>query len=523
MTTKTHRDDAHAGRVDDEMASGLAHIGKALDSQLLRQRFAHYSRNTQRRSTRDRLYQRAMQFSDAVAATVGALLAYALHPDVNGGANVQILPLRLAVALMPPFWTVAMWVERAYDRRRVGEDPKLDRKVIGASGLLIACSAISALLVDSMSLLWQMICAIPLAAVLTPIVRAAVKAWLIRIRLGLNERRVLLVGRTRSVERFSAQARPGKAPLRVVGACLIKAPDAESTDDLPIADDGHVEPGADPSEMIVQTASAMDCDAVIVLACPELEGPALRDLSWKLSDIDVDLAVMPMLIDVAARRIHIETVDGMQLFRIGSPDSSGALKRFAELLERSFAALLLVLFAPLMLGVAILVRATSPGPALFKQTRVGLNGVEFTCIKFRTMVADAERMREHLEHLNEKSDGVLFKIRRDSRITPIGRILRKRSLDELPQLINVLRGEMSLVGPRPPLPSEAARYTDEVRQRLTVKPGITGLWQVSGRSLLTWDESVRLDLSYVENWSPQLEAKIIMRTPGAVVRGTGAF
>jgi lipopolysaccharide/colanic/teichoic acid biosynthesis glycosyltransferase len=139
------------------------------------------------------------------------------------------------------------------------------------------------------------------------------------------------------------------------------------------------------------------------------------------------------------------------------------------------------------------------------------------------MVADAEQMREQLEHLNEKSDGVLFKIRRDPRITSVGRVLRKCSLDELPQLVNVLRGEMSLVGPRPPLPQEAAQYTDEVRRRLAVKPGITGLWQVSGRSMLSWEESVRLDLSYVENWSPQLDAMILLRTTSAVVRGTGAF
>jgi len=187
------------------------------------------------------------------------------------------------------------------------------------------------------------------------------------------------------------------------------------------------------------------------------------------------------------------------------------------------AAVALLLLSPLLLGLAAMVRVTSPGPALFRQTRVGLNGREFTCLKFRTMVADAERLRGQLEHLNEKSDGVLFKIRKDPRITSVGRVLRKCSLDELPQLINVLSGDMALVGPRPPLPAEAAQYSDEVRRRLAVKPGLTGLWQVSGRSTLSWDESVRLDLSYVENWSPQLDAMILLRTTSAVVRGTGAF
>jgi exopolysaccharide biosynthesis polyprenyl glycosylphosphotransferase len=237
----------------------------------------------------------------------------------------------------------------------------------------------------------------------------------------------------------------------------------------------------------------------------------------------VDLAIVPMLVGVAAERISVDTVDGLPLLHIRAPILSGPLRVVKDAIERATAAALLVLLAPLMFALGVLVRATSPGPALFRQIRVGLDGAEFTCIKFRTMVADAERMREQLDHLNEKSDGVLFKIRRDPRITSVGRVLRKCSLDELPQLFNVLRGEMSLIGPRPPLPTEVAKYDDLVRRRLAVKPGITGLWQVSGRSMLSWDESVRLDLSYVENWSPRLDAEILLRTTSAVVRGTGAF
>jgi lipopolysaccharide/colanic/teichoic acid biosynthesis glycosyltransferase len=170
----------------------------------------------------------------------------------------------------------------------------------------------------------------------------------------------------------------------------------------------------------------------------------------------------------------------------------------------------------------VAVRLSDHGPALFKQTRVGKNGKSFKIYKFRTMVVDAEQQLAELREKNE-FDGILFKMRRDPRVTPVGARLRKWSLDELPQLFNVLLGEMSLVGPRPPLPDEAALYADHVRRRLVVKPGVTGLWQVSGRSDLTWDESVRLDLRYVENWSLALDLQILWKTIGVMLCGRGAY
>jgi lipopolysaccharide/colanic/teichoic acid biosynthesis glycosyltransferase len=176
-----------------------------------------------------------------------------------------------------------------------------------------------------------------------------------------------------------------------------------------------------------------------------------------------------------------------------------------------------------LFAIALSVRISTEGSALFRQTRVGRDGREFTLYKFRTMVANAHEMRDDLLHLNICDKGLLFKIPQDPRITRIGSWLRRASLDELPQLLNVVRGQMALVGPRPPLPSEVARYTEDVRRRLLVKPGLTGLWQVSGRSDLSWEESVRLDLRYVENWSLGLDASILLRTWSAVVKGRGAY
>jgi lipopolysaccharide/colanic/teichoic acid biosynthesis glycosyltransferase len=185
--------------------------------------------------------------------------------------------------------------------------------------------------------------------------------------------------------------------------------------------------------------------------------------------------------------------------------------------------MLLLLAGPFMLVVAILIRTTSDGPALFRQPRAGIKGKEFTCYKFRTMVKDADKRRAEIAHLNQHGDGVLFKMKRDPRVTKVGAILRRTSLDELPQLLNVINGTMSMVGPRPPLMSEVEAYDEDVRRRLLVKPGMTGLWQVSGRSELSWQESVRLDLNYVDNWSPLLDLRILGRTVTAVVRGTGAY
>jgi lipopolysaccharide/colanic/teichoic acid biosynthesis glycosyltransferase len=184
--------------------------------------------------------------------------------------------------------------------------------------------------------------------------------------------------------------------------------------------------------------------------------------------------------------------------------------------------MLLLAFAPLLLGLSAWIRFGSPGPVLFRQVRVGRDGSQFRIFKFRSMYVDAEQRLAELRHLNE-NDGVLFKIRNDPRVTPVGRWLRKLSLDELPQLLNVLKGDMSLVGPRPPLPEEVAAYPDDARRRLAVKPGMTGLWQVSGRSDLPWEEAVRLDLRYVENWSLTLDFVILMRTVSAVMRSSGAY
>jgi exopolysaccharide biosynthesis polyprenyl glycosylphosphotransferase len=264
-------------------------------------------------------------------------------------------------------------------------------------------------------------------------------------------------------------------------------------------------------------------DTVALTATEHLGPQGIRSLSWELEKLDVDLVVSPGVVDVANPRVVMRPVAGLPLIHLEKPQYRGAKRFEKQAFDLVFATLVLLIAGPLMIAAAIAIKCTSRGPIFYLSERIGLDGRPFPMIKFRTMVTDADKRREQLLSLNESDGGVLFKIRNDPRITPVGRFLRKYSIDELPQFINVLRREMSVVGPRPPLPSEVATYDDDVRRRLLVPPGITGLWQISGRSDLSWEESVRLDLSYVENWSMIGDVLIAMKTVRALLSGSGAY
>jgi exopolysaccharide biosynthesis polyprenyl glycosylphosphotransferase len=225
---------------------------------------------------------------------------------------------------------------------------------------------------------------------------------------------------------------------------------------------------------------------------------------------------------VAGPRLSIRPIAGLSLLHLERPSASGGRMLGKLIFDKLIGGLLMLCAAPVMLVIAALVRGTSSGPALYRQTRVGVDGRRFTILKFRSMVLNADRQQLLLLAQNE-GNGLLFKMRKDPRVTRIGAILRRYSLDELPQLLNVVRGDMSLVGPRPPLPDEVDAYQGDASRRLKVRPGLTGLWQVSGRSDLSWEESLRLDLRYTDNWSLALDLSILWRTARAVVKGSGAY
>lgn len=262
-------------------------------------------------------------------------------------------------------------------------------------------------------------------------------------------------------------------------------------------------------------------DRVMTLA-GTLSSRELQELSWVIEDYEIDVVIGLAPGNLSARRLEPvggDEIEGIRLLPRGGILADGVL----GLAHRVAAAGLLAVIWPLMAAVALAVRLDSPGPVLFRQHRVGRAGVEFSMLKFRTMHVNAEEMLESLLAQNESEGGVLFKMKGDPRVTRVGRLLRATSLDELPQLVNVLRGEMALIGPRPALPREVAEYDHRARRRLAVRPGLTGLWQVSGRSNLSFEDAVRLDIDYVDNWSLRREAGIAARTFGAVARREGAY
>jgi exopolysaccharide biosynthesis polyprenyl glycosylphosphotransferase len=464
-----------------------------------------------RRQRWERRYVRTLILSDLSAGVVAGAVTFGLRfGDEVTAYNRWYL---LLSALLPALLLLVLAVSRAYERRFlfVGTD-EYQRVFRGGVGLIAGAAVLSYALDLDLARSYVLV-ALPTAIVSAGVLRFALRRRLHRVRArGESLRRVLVVGHEPAVIGITRQLRRERYHgLEVVGACL--PPDHDGAVDLPVYG---------TFDDVATAVDAADADTVVVLSCPEIDGVALRRLAWRLERDEVDLVVASSLIDVAGARTTIRPFDGLPMLHVEHPRLHGGIRLVKELFDRVGALALLLLFGPVLLAVALSVRLTSRGPVLFRQVRVGRDGREFRIFKFRSMYVDAEARLAELRHLNEH-DGVLFKIRDDPRVTPVGRWLRRFSLDELPQLLNVLSGQMSLVGPRPPLPQEVAAYADDVRRRLAVKPGMTGLWQVSGRSDLPWEEAVRLDLRYVENWSLSLDLVILLRTMTAVVRSSGAY
>ncbi len=282
--------------------------------------------------------------------------------------------------------------------------------------------------------------------------------------------------------------------------------------------DGH--PCIGRTEDVRSVVMAHNATLVLV-AASAFDAARLNRLFWALQDVDVDMQITSGTVDLMASRMIVQSVAGIPLLyvrRTGMDKLQRTIKRTMDVIG---SALLIALLSPVLAWIALWIRRDSRGDAFFRQVRSGRDGKTFTCVKFRTMVADAESKRAELEHLSE-GPGLLFKLREDPRVTGAGRVLRRYSFDELPQLFNVLRGEMSLVGPRPALPSEVEQYDDWVYNRLRVKPGMTGLWQVSGRTDTSFADYVRYDLFYIQNWSLSLDVWILWRTLRAVTSAEGA-
>jgi exopolysaccharide biosynthesis polyprenyl glycosylphosphotransferase len=468
-----------------------------------------------------RRYQRTLLLIDLLAAIssvlVGSLVNFGtlIPPFVRGDA--------LLGAMLPIAWVIMVAINRAYESRAVGVGATEFQRISHAFLHLIALVGVVAFAARLELSRAFIVIALPMIVVLDLIGRYGARKWLHRQRsCGRSMSSVLAVGDAPSIADFVALVRRDRyAGMRVVGACL-PSDLAQSGDSADALGSAGV-PLLGNVDSVLKAARLSGANTVAVVSSATIGPEKLRWISWQLEGTDINLVVSPGLMEVAGPRLHIQPVAGLPLLHVEQPQFSGFRRVLKSAFDRISAAVALLALSPIFLGLMLAVRLTTRGPALFRQVRIGRDGSSFTMLKFRSMYADAESRKAELHTANVNADGLLFKIPNDPRITPIGRMLRKFSLDELPQLLNIVSGKMSLVGPRPPLPSEVERYEDHVRRRLLVKPGLTGLWQISGRSDLAWDEAVRLDLRYVENWSIALDLLILWKTVFAVVRGAGAY
>jgi len=446
-------------------------------------------------------------FVGALAVALPSLSSKTLSPQPS-----LIIALSLLGALV---WPIAVAGARGYDRKRIGVGSDEMRSVLQAGLGLVVVGAFWTGLLDAVTFLKLAVVGAPFAAILSLIVRFFARKQLHwQQRVGTNVRRVLVVGGWAAArhlrERVDAEPTSG---MRIIGAC-IPTRDTAYAHQLGMPVLGNLND-------VAQVVRTFGCDAVAITSDDATRHHYLRRLAWSLEGTGIEMFVDPGLVEVAGPRMHIRPQVGLPLLHIEEPHFTGWRRVGKRITDIALAIVSLVVVSPLMALIAAAIKLQDGGPVLFRQTRIGKHGEPFTMLKFRSMVLDAEARKAELLQFNE-GHGALFKLSHDPRITRLGHFLREFSLDELPQLFNVLRGNMSLVGPRPHLEQEITAMHSDAMRRALVTPGLTGLWQISGRSALSGEDSLRLDLRYVENWSFTLDLLILWRTFFAVLSKSGA-
>lgn len=463
-------------------------------------------------------YARWLVCSDAMVVGGVVALAQQLRFGSVTGEDVAYTNIDYAVVsvVIGAAWMLALALQRSRATQVLGHGLEEYRRVWSATLAVFATIAVISALFRVDIARGYLALALPLGLVALTVNRMLARRYVAARRsCGEFTSAVLVVGHISSIRELASSlaCRPDRG-YRVVGACV------------PGGDGVHI-PAVDGIPTFAHQGDITDAVRrsgadTVALTSGHFSPDEIRDLSWQLEKLDVDLLVSPGIAGVSGPRLIVRPVGGVPLIHVDKPQYEGAKRFQKRAFDVVFALMALVLASPVMVVTALAIKLTSRGPVFYRSERIGLDGKPFEMIKFRSMVVDADRK---LTDLAEHSDGngVLFKMRRDPRVTPVGRYLRRYSIDELPQFINVLRREMSVVGPRPPLRAEVDSYNNQVRRRMLVLPGITGLWQVRGRSDLSWEDSVRLDLSYVENWSMVGDLVIVASTVKAVVLGSGAY
>lgn len=441
-----------------------------------------------------------------------------VNPSLEGTVATSYWFVTVLLGLV---WCLFLSIWRSRDAKVLGAGSEEYKRVTASSLYLFGSVAIISYAFSIPTARGYIAVALPTGIFLLLLSRWICRNLLVRHRKnGRYMRRLILLGGPGAVEHLhrSLMSEPGAGYLPVAAILpgyQLNSPSGRELE-VPVASVGT------QLGQILEVIEKHGADAIALSSGTALKPRVIRQLGWELQERRISMIMAPALTDIAGPRIHTQPIAGLPLIHVSTPELEGTQAFMKRAFDCVGAVLGLLVLSPLFLIIALLIKWDGPGPVFFHQERIGRNGVPFKMHKFRSMVIDAEDRLAELQAANE-GNGVLFKMKSDPRVTKIGAFIRRYSIDELPQLWNVLAGEMSMVGPRPPLASEVETYEEYVLRRLKVKPGVTGLWQVSGRSDLSWDDSVRLDLYYVENWSLVQDLTILFRTAKAVFGNDGAY
>lgn len=453
--------------------------------------------------------------SDALTVLLATLVALAFRNVVPGFQDP--IQVNYSVSLLWPLavviWIVCLFSAGAYSDKNLGAGTDEYARVMHSSLMAAAFIGICCYLTRfDLSRGFYIL----LFAFGTPLL--VLTRWMVRRGIHILRRRnwltrrVVLAGNPQNIQEILTVARRETwLGYYIVGAIL---PEGAQRGDLDLPVLGTI-------DETIDIVGQRDIDIVIFADGSFPSSRGFRRMAWALESHRAQMVVAPALTDIASQRIQVRPVAGIPLVLVEPPTTQQAGRWAKRTFDVVVASLILLAISPIMIGTALAIWFDDHGPVIFKQVRVGKNGEHFECLKFRSMVTNAEEILKSLQ--NQGPNAVMFKMENDPRITKVGHFIRRFSIDELPQLWNVVRGDMSLVGPRPALPKEVAQYAPHVNRRLEVRPGLTGLWQVSGRSNLSWDDTVRLDLYYVDNWSMTQDLTILAMTVKAVLASDGAY
>jgi exopolysaccharide biosynthesis polyprenyl glycosylphosphotransferase len=474
------------------------------------------------RTTWQRRYATELRLTDTAVVCAAVMLAQYIRfgtGDSAAGEFRHFVPGFSVVFVI--VWLAALAGFHTRSARIVGSGIEEYRRVIAASFWTFGAIAIVTLLLKVDVVRGYLAVALPAGILGLMLGRLFWRGRLARKRVGGRcQTAVLAIGEPEAVQNLASElTRNAVDGYRVVG---VGVPGYGPSRGERITVNGRQIPIIGGETQVLEAIRTCGADTVAIAGTEHFGVRGIRRLLWDLEPLGVDLVVSTGMMDVALSRLVMRPIAGLPLLHIEKPQYLGAKRFQKRAFDVCFAWAALIVTSPILLVTAVAVKTTSRGPVFYSSERIGIDGKPFAMMKFRTMIKDADKQIVNLLCANE-SDGLLFKIRDDPRITRVGRMLRRFSIDELPQFINVLRGEMSVVGPRPPLRREVEAYDCDLLRRLLVKPGVTGLWQVSGRSDLSWERSVRLDLSYIDNWSMIQDVLIIAKTLRAVFRRTGAY